>query len=369
MVATFIDISERKRSEMALQDLSKQMANQLHKFNTVMTAVPDFIYHFDLEGRFTYVNQSLLNLWQKTSEQVIGKNFYELDYPPELAEKLHRQIQEVIEKRRPLKDETPYTSVLGSRMYEYILFPLLAENGAVEAVAGTTRDITDRKETEEALRKSEERYRALFELVPVAVYSTDAKGVIQQYNRRAVELWGRAPREGEEFCGSFKILWPDGTHMPHEECPMARVLRDEELGPADLEITVEQEDGTRKNVIVSPRLRRNERGEITGARNRLFDITERKQSEEALRESEARFRAMFEQANVGIMQMDSTGRFLSVNPGFCSITGYPEDELRKMASFRLYRLRRLGEGERVAAATRGGRYPANTRWKTLPAQR
>ena len=78
-----------------------------------------------------------------------------------------------------------------------------------------------------ALRESEERYRTLFDLGPVAVYACDASGVIRNFNRRAVELWGREPAPGdtdERFCGSFKMFRPDGTFMPHDRCPMADVL-------------------------------------------------------------------------------------------------------------------------------------------------
>src|ERR1700721_1080625 len=79
----------------------------------------------------------------------------------------------------------------------------------------------------ERVRSAEERYRALFDLGPVAVYSCDASGVIQEFNRRAVELWGCEPVLGDtdkRFCGSFKLFRPDGTDMPHEQCPMAEVV-------------------------------------------------------------------------------------------------------------------------------------------------
>ena len=73
----------------------------------------------------------------------------------------------------------------------------------------------------------EQRYRTLFDLGPVAVYSCDAAGVIQEFNRRAVELWGCEPVVGDtdkRFCGSFKLFRPDGTYMPHDQCPMAEVV-------------------------------------------------------------------------------------------------------------------------------------------------
>ena len=104
------------------------------------------------------------------------------------------------------------------------------------------------KHFEEELQRSEERYRTLFDLVPVAVYICDADGIIQEYNRRAVELWGGEPGQNGEkprFCGSYKIYYPDGRLMPHEECPMARALRGEKLKAEDLEIIVERPDGER----------------------------------------------------------------------------------------------------------------------------
>ena len=80
---------------------------------------------------------------------------------------------------------------------------------------------------EASARESEERYRTLFELVPVAVYSCDAAGEIQKFNRRAVELWGRKPELGdtaEGFWGSYKLFRPDGRFLSYAECPMAEVL-------------------------------------------------------------------------------------------------------------------------------------------------
>lgn len=143
-----IDVTELKKAEISLRQLAQENSQQLRKFDAVMSSVPDFIYTFDLSGRFTYVNQPLLNLWQKTLAQALGKNFFELDYPTDLAKRLQRQIQEVITTQQALKDETSYTSVFGTRAYEYIFVPLFAADNTVEGVAGTTHDITERKSIE-----------------------------------------------------------------------------------------------------------------------------------------------------------------------------------------------------------------------------
>lgn len=131
---------------------------------------------------------------------------------------------------------------------------------------------------DEALRKSDERYRVLFDLSPVAVYSIDASGVIQEFNRVASELWGREPASGdtdERFCGSFKMFRTDGTFMPHEQCPMAQVVNGEILEAPDAEVLIERPDGSRVTVVVNIRPLKDSNGDITGAINCFYDIAER----------------------------------------------------------------------------------------------
>ena len=150
---------------------------------------------------------------------------------------------------------------------------------------GTLVGFTERERTE-ALRASEERYRTLFELGPVAVYSCDVAGVIQEFNRRAAELWGREPAPGdtdERFCGSFKLFRPDGSFMPHEQCPMAEVVSGKLAQVRDAEVLIERPDGSRITVVVNVRPLMTAQGEVAGAINCFYDITERKRNEEQSR--------------------------------------------------------------------------------------
>ncbi|MEH2247697.1 ATP-binding protein [Nostoc sp.] len=169
------DITERKQAESAWRQISVELERQLRKFDAIASSVPDFIYTFDLSGRFTYINQPLLDLLQKTSAEALGKNFFDLDYPTDLATTLQRQIQQVIETRQPLKDETPYTSAFGTQAYEYIFVPLLGPNGMVEAVAGVTRDITERKQAEATVQASNKRLQLLSETANDLLLTEDPK--------------------------------------------------------------------------------------------------------------------------------------------------------------------------------------------------
>src|SRR5665213_739961 len=162
------------------------------------------------------------------------------------------------------------------------LYAFRVEDGTHRRVAVIFKDITERKRIEAVLHESEERFHTLFELGPVAVYYCDASGVIQNFNRRAAELWGREPALGdtdERFCGSFKLFRPDGSFVPHDQCPMAEVISGKIPEASGTEVLIERHYGSRVSVVVKIRPLKNERGEITGAINCFYDITDRKEAE------------------------------------------------------------------------------------------
>ena len=165
LVSTFESALRSRRRQYQVRDLleereamSRKAEQQAKIFDTTLSAIADFAYIFDRDGRFLYANRALLDLWGLPLEQAMGKTFFELPYPHDQAARLHRQVLQVFETGEVLRDETAYTSRRGVvGYYEYIFSPVGNPRGEVEVVAGSTRDISARRRIEETLREQDRR--------------------------------------------------------------------------------------------------------------------------------------------------------------------------------------------------------------------
>ncbi|MDF1737897.1 MAG: PAS domain S-box protein [Verrucomicrobiales bacterium] len=237
----FQDISQRRTAEAELRSLKELSEQQTRLYETILSATPDLIYVFDRNHRFTYANRALLSMWGKDWNDAIGRNCLELGYEDWHAALHDREIEQVIATKKPIRGEVPFTGTGGRRIYDYIFVPVLGSDGEVEAVAGTTRDVTERKQSEEELADSRERlqaaldgsgagtYRwniqtddvdwdetldAFFGLPPgETVKSLDQflAGIHPDDRGEVVERCQRSAEYGTDFSMEFRVVRPDGS--------------------------------------------------------------------------------------------------------------------------------------------------------------
>jgi PAS domain S-box-containing protein len=276
-----VDITGLKREE------DKVRVSEIRYRRLFETAHDGVILLDPATRKITDANPFMTKLLGYTHGQFVGKELFEIGLlkdetaSREMFEKLKRN-HEVRYEDLPLETET-------GRHQEVEVVANLYSESRHAVIQCNIRDITQRKLAEHALRASEERYRILFELGPVAVYSCDAAGMIQNFNARAAELWGRRPVLGEtnaRYCGSFKLFRPDGSAMRPADCPMAQVLKGKISEARDQEVIIERSDASRLSCVVNIRPLKNQHGKVTGAINCFYDITERKAVEEAQRRLE-----------------------------------------------------------------------------------
>jgi PAS domain S-box-containing protein len=145
------DLSREEEKQRGAVEIERQW----RLFDSALSHSPDAIYVFDPAMRFLYGNRALLERWQRPLAEILGKTMAEVGYPSDLSALLKTQFEDVIQSRAPLRDKASLIDRTGrKRQYDYILVPIFSNDGSLEAVAGSSRDITEFIETNQELREA-----------------------------------------------------------------------------------------------------------------------------------------------------------------------------------------------------------------------
>jgi PAS domain S-box-containing protein len=297
---TCTDIDDRKRTAEALReqtarlparagvvglvhDLTRRVEEQARSLAAVLAASVDHIYVLDRHGRYLQVSSGGARALGLEPAEMAGKTWRDLRLPGSQFERLDVQREQVLATGQVQRHELVWPTPSGEKVFEYIVAPAPGVGGAADAVVMVSRDVTDRRRAETALRESEERFRDLFENAHDVIYTLDLDGRLTSVNRRAELTFGYS--RGECLGLEVILLVPPEYHPRMREA-LDRKMENGEV-PTVYELEVISRDGRRVPLEVSSRLIVRG-GRPVGIQGIARDVTERKRAEEALREADRR---------------------------------------------------------------------------------
>ena len=312
------DITERKWAEEGL-------IAERHLLHTVMDNLPDKIYFKDRESCFTRINLALATSFGLGHpSQAVGKTDFDF-YLAEHAQEAYGDEQEIIRTGQPMvgKEEKEVWPDGHVTWVSTTKMPQRDASGNIIGTFGVSRDITDRKRVDDALSESEGKYRSLVSNIPDVVWTLDANLCFAFISKNIERMSGFSVDDVVQHGADMYLasLHPDDVYKVKDGF---RALFAEGR-PYDVECRVRRKDG--EWMWVHDRaLATYEKNGMRYADGLLSDITERKRAEEALRESEERFRSLVENATVGIYRTTPQGRILMANSALVRMLGYANFE-------------------------------------------
>ncbi|MEP6703261.1 MAG: PAS domain S-box protein [Acidobacteriota bacterium] len=313
------DIGDRKRAQEDLEDSESRYRNLFENAN-------DIIYVHDLDGNYISVNQAAERVLGYPRAEALQMNMRQIAAPDHL-ELAQQKLKKKIKGAEQTGYEMDCITKDGRRLTLEINSTTIRKDGIPTGIQGIARDITERKESERALRESEAKFRTLAETASDAIITIDDRGIISFVNAGTENIFGHSAKSmlGERLT----MLIPERLREAHAKS-LRRYLgsRKRNVPWKAIELPGLHLEGHEVELELSfAEYDKDGRRFFTSV---IRDITERKRSQEALKESESRFRDLFENANDLIYTHDLQGNFTSLNRAGERITGYPRDEALTM---------------------------------------
>lgn len=309
-----LEVTARKRTEAALRESEEQFRRLFENAN-------DIIYVHDLAGNYISMNKAAETVFGYTREEALKMNMAEIAAPDQL-EVARNKLLEKIEGR---SDQTAYEIDClkkdGGRITLEVNSTIIRKDGVPIAVQGIARDVTERKQADEALRESEIRYRELFENANDLIYTHDLRGNFTSLNRAGERITGYTREEAVRM-NITQVVAPESLAAAREMT--VRKLATHE--PTTYEIEIIAKEGRRVSLELSTRLIM-EKGKPIGVQGIGRDITERRRAEDELKLSERRFRQLGEGIYHQVWTADPDGRLDYVNYRTLQYFGKDSSEL------------------------------------------
>lgn len=289
----------------------------------MLSAIPDYVYAFDRRRRFVYANPAMLGLFGLAAENMLGKTFADLDYPPNLANLLNSHIDRVFDEGDVVQDEVFFHSPTDhAALFSYLWGPARGEDGSIEWVVGVSRDTSERRAVEEALRRSEARLRAATELVGLGVYAWDPITGALEWDERLRALWGLPPGAPVDNAVFEAGIHPDDRAAV--QAAIAACVDPEGDGRYNVEYRViGRDDGMTRHIATSGRTTFSD-GRAVGFIGAAIDVTAQRKAEAAIRTSEAQFRSFTAHSNNLIWIVDpAAGTIIYRSAAYERIWGEP----------------------------------------------
>lgn len=317
---TWRDISKRKFAEM-------ELAKEQFLMRMLMDNVPEQIYFKDTEGKFLRVNQSVANRFQlKRPIEAIGKSDFDF-FAYEHANWAFNVEKEIIATGKPVIDIEEYQTWPDGRItwVSTSKMPLLNNNGEIIGTFGVSRDITSRKQAEEALRKSEELFRLVVDATNDAIWDWNLGTQKSYFSDNYYTMLGYTPGEFESGYDSWKsLVHPDDIKWV--EILTSKLIK-ENQSEIILEFRMRMKDGGYKWIhSIGKIIERDSKGNPLRIIGVHEDITERKKNEEAVKLERAYFEQLFESSPEGVVILDVKDKVIRCNREFTKIFGYTNDE-------------------------------------------